>query len=192
MTCLAVDKAHRNTLDAIGVSESLNEMFTTSLLLTGSAERAERAVLEGIETMGQDHVSAHVVLKATIRAAVAPEVMTGREAFWEREPAVSRLPIELRRVLLLPTFLRHAFVLRLLLGLPRDECSRLLQLDAGALDAHVVSAAVALAHMKAPGINKGDGAMRCQPSMLEIQTVKLTSTVNTKEVKQRWENLRIK
>jgi hypothetical protein len=191
MTCLAVDKAHRNTLDATGVSEGFNEIFTTSLLLTGSAERAERAVLKGIETLSQDRLSADVVLRATIRAAVAPEVTTGKETVSERELVVSRLPIELRRVLLLPRSLRHAFVLRLLLGLPRDECLRLLQLDDGKLDAHVVSAAVALANMEAPEINNRDCAMRCQTSMLEIQTVKSMPTVNTKEIK-RWESLRIK
>jgi hypothetical protein len=145
MTFLTVDKAHQETLAANRVSESLNEIFTAAILLTGSAERAECAVLEGIETLGEDDVSEHMVLQATIRAAVKPEMMADEESPWEPQPAVSWLPIQLRRVLVLPLDLRHAFVLRLLLGLPRDQCSRLLQLDDGTLDEHVGQAAIVLA-----------------------------------------------
>ena len=45
------------------------EVFIAAVLLTGSADRAERAVVEGIETLAGDDVSEHMVLQATIRAA---------------------------------------------------------------------------------------------------------------------------
>jgi hypothetical protein len=145
MTFLTVEKAYQDPLDANGVSESLNETFTAAILLTGSAELAECAVLAGIEALGADDVSEHMVLQATIRAALNPELMADEEGPWDPQLGVSWLPIQLRRVLLLPRDLRHAFVLRLLLGLPRDQCSRLLQLDGGKLDEHVGQAATFLA-----------------------------------------------
>jgi hypothetical protein len=46
MTLLTVDRVNQDNLDANGFSESLNEMFTAAVLLTGSAERAECALLK--------------------------------------------------------------------------------------------------------------------------------------------------
>ena len=145
MTFLTVEKGYQDTFNAKGASQGLNETFTAAILLTGSAERAECAVLQGIETLSEDDVSEHMVLQATIRAAVKPEMVADEESPWEPQPAVSWLPIQLQRVLLLPRDLRHAFVLRLLLGLPRDQCSRLLQLGDGKLDERVGEAATFLA-----------------------------------------------
>jgi len=144
MTFLTVARANQDTLDANGVSKVLNEMFIAAILLTGCTERAERAVVEAIETLGEDDVSEHMVLQATIRAAVKPEMMADEESPRQPQPTVSRLPIQLRQVLLLPRDLRQAFVLRLLLGMPRDQCSRLLRLDGGKLDEHVGQAAIFL------------------------------------------------
>jgi DNA-directed RNA polymerase specialized sigma24 family protein len=148
MTSLTVDTADQDTLDTNGVGESLNEVFIAAVLLTGSADRAERAVVEGIETLAGDDVSEHMVLQATIRAAFKQEMMSDEEGPRQPQRAVSWLPIQLQRVLLLPRDLRHAFVLRLLLGLTRDECSRLLQLDNGKLDEYVAQAATFLAQRK--------------------------------------------
>ena len=75
MTFLTVAGANQDTLDANGVSKGLNEMFIAAILLTGCTERAERAVVEVIETLGEDDVSGDMVLQATIRAAVKPEIM---------------------------------------------------------------------------------------------------------------------
>ena len=144
MTFLTVAGANQDTLDANGVSKGLNEMFIAAILLTGCTERAERAVVEVIETLGEDDVSGDMVLQVTIRAAVKPEMMADEEGPRQPQPTVSWLPIQLRRVLLLPRALRQAFVLRLLLGMPRDQCSRLLQLDDGKFDEHVRQAAIFL------------------------------------------------
>jgi hypothetical protein len=145
MTFLMVDRANQDTSAAKGVSERLNEMFIAAMLLTGCTERAERAVVDAIDALGEDDISGHMVLQATIRAAVTPGLTADEEGPWQPQPAVSWLPIQLRRVLLLPRDLRHAFVLRLLLGMPRDQCSRLLELDDGKLDEHVRQAAIFLA-----------------------------------------------
>lgn len=144
MTFLTVDVADQGTLDANGVSESLNEMFTAAILLTGNADRAECAVLKGVETLDRGPASAGTAFHATIRAAMTP-AMTCEEEVRQDPAGVSWLPIELQRVLLLPKDLRHVFVLRLVLGLPRNQCSRLLRMDDRTLDEHVVRSAIFLA-----------------------------------------------
>jgi hypothetical protein len=144
MTFLTVAGANQDTLDANGVSKGLDEVFIAAILLTGCTEGAERVVVEAIETLGDDEISEDMVLQATISGAVKPEMMTNEECPRQPQPTVSWLPIQLRRVLLLPSDLRQAFVLRLLLGMPRDQCARLLQLDGGKLDEHVGQAAIFL------------------------------------------------
>ena len=109
MTFLTV-AANQDTLDAIGVSQGLNEMFIVAILLTGCIERAERAVVEAMETLGEEDLSGHMVLQATIRAAVKPEMMADEESPRQPQPTVSWLPIQLRRVLHLPRDLRQALV----------------------------------------------------------------------------------
>jgi hypothetical protein len=145
MKCLKIDVSDQNTLDANGVSKSLNEIFTVALLLTGNPARAEFALLDGIETLDRGDASAGAVMQATIRAAITSETNSGKEESREHLPGVSWLPLELQQVMLLPKGLRHVFVLRLLLGLPRDQCSQLLQLDDRKLDERVGQSANFLA-----------------------------------------------
>jgi hypothetical protein len=144
MTFLTVERANQNTADGNGVSKALDEVFIAAILLTGCTELAERAVGEAIETLGDNEISEDMVLRGTISAAVTPEMMAGNEGSRQPQPTVSWLPVPLRRVLLLPRNLRQAFVLRLLLGMPRDRCSQLLRLDERKLDEHVRQAAIFL------------------------------------------------
>ena len=137
------------TLEANRAGESLREMFTIALLLTGSSKRAEGIVAEAIGTAIPCNGSASTVFEEVIRIAVTPEVIDYEERSCEQEPPVSWLPPELRRVMLLSKTHRHAFVLRLLLGLPSNQCSQLLQLEHGEIDEGFVSAVLALAHIEA-------------------------------------------
>ncbi len=145
MTFLTAGATDQDMLDVNGVNESLNEMFTVAILLTGSADRAECSVLEGLKTLDRGPVSKAAVFEAIIRAAITPATMPGEEKAREPLVGVSWLPIELQRVLLLLSDLRHVFVLRLLLGLPRDQCSRVLQLDNETLDERFARSAIFLA-----------------------------------------------
>jgi hypothetical protein len=147
------------TLDTNSLSDALHEMFTGALLLTGSSVRAERSVVEAIGTAIPCNVSASAVFEAAIRIAATPEVIDGEERSCEQEPPVSWLPPELRRVMLLSKTDREAFVLRLLLGFPRDRCSQLLQLEDADIDERIVSAVLALARIEA-GENDGRGNAR--------------------------------
>lgn len=54
------------------------------------------------------------------------------------------LPLELQRVLRLPTDLRQCFVLRLLVAMSREFCARVLGLDVAAFDHKVCLAAQTL------------------------------------------------
>jgi hypothetical protein len=144
MTFLTANTANQDTVHANGVNKSLDEVFIAAILLAGCTEQAERVVVEAIETLGDDEISEDMLLQATISAAVKPEMMADEEGPRQPQPTVSWLPIQLRRVLLLPKDLRQAFVLRLLLGMTSDQCSRLLQLDDGKLDEHVRQAAIFL------------------------------------------------
>jgi hypothetical protein len=143
MPSLAVSVRERSGTPDVSPSEYLEEMFIAALLLTGSAEVAEEAVLEGIESWDNGEAFGASVFHATLRAAIRIALQKGSPR--EREISSVRLPDELSRVLLLPTDLRYCFVLRSLIGLPRAECSQLLQLDGARLDEQCASAALALA-----------------------------------------------
>jgi len=146
MTFLTAGATDQDMLDANGVEESPNEMFTVAILLTGSADRAECSVLEGLKILDRGPASKAAVLEAIVRAAITPAMMPGEEEGQKLLVGASWLPIALQRVLRLPKGLRHVFVLRLLLGLPRDQCLRLLQLET--LDERFAPSAVFLAQWR--------------------------------------------
>lgn len=101
--------------------DSLDEAFLAALLLTGSVERAEAAVLDGIATWDHQSTPATLVLE-TVKASVP-------FASERREHALLILPREMKRVLGLPAQLRCCFVLRTLVGLTPIVCSEILNLD---------------------------------------------------------------
>ena len=78
MTFLTVDTANQDTVDANGVSKGLDEVFIAAILLTGCAEQAERAVVEAIQTLGDDEISEDMVLQAII-SGVKPEMIADDE-----------------------------------------------------------------------------------------------------------------
>ena len=149
MAILNVDQEQANEPYA-EVRDALQNVFMAALLLTGSAASAEFAILEGIRTLNACEGSRDALLLATLRAAVRPTAATSRDTFARPDVFTSNLPVELRRVLALPEDLRQSFVLRLLLGLPPDECSRLLSLKAAEVEKNMVSGALALAHRQEP------------------------------------------
>jgi len=131
-------------------NEALGRTFITALLLTGSAERAEAAVFEGIQVMERGKVSDEtLLLQGTMSASIAARANGPRAE--EQEYASSLLPVELRRVLrLLPDF-RRGFVLRVLVGLSREVCARMLQTEIQHIDELVYVAARALAGLSKEG-----------------------------------------
>ncbi|MBZ5593524.1 MAG: hypothetical protein LAP39_14875 [Acidobacteriia bacterium] len=108
--------------------------FLTALLLTGSAERAEAALLQAKGVLGLDNTSGEALLRRAVNAAIEPPLETVEQPSEDLERASSSLPCELRRVLHLRPALRHCFVLRFLVGLPREVCARLLHLEVPQID----------------------------------------------------------
>jgi hypothetical protein len=104
--------------------KALVEAFRAALLLTGSAEAAENAVLGGIAALEFGHIANDVLLVETVKM-----VFQQRGDFSSQpEPTRSRLPRELQRLFLLAPISRDCFMLRVLLGIPVGTCSRILRL----------------------------------------------------------------
>ena len=182
-----------STRDANSVSGSLHEIFVAAILLTGSCTRAEHSIVKAIGTAIPCPGSMPAVLEEAIRIAVEPEMLDGEERVCEPETPVSWLPPELRRVMRLSQADRQAFVLRLLLGLPRDQCSQLLQMEGGELDERIVSAVLALASIE----NQADGCKGQHEAVNGDRNLRvpqcMNSTNNRKcERGMIWENLRTK
>src|SRR5437016_1343389 len=109
--------------------KAVDKAFITALLLTGSTERAEAAILEGHGAMDLDHLSEDALFRRAVNAAIEPQSEPSEQPREELERASAVLPFELRRVLHLPPALRHCFVLRFLVGLSCEACARLLPLE---------------------------------------------------------------
>jgi hypothetical protein len=136
-------------------SQDLHHMvgkaFLTALLLTGSVERAEAAILEGNTKMDLDNASEEALFREAVNAAIKPQSETSKQPPEELERASSMLPFELRRVLHLPPALRHCFVLRFLVGLPREACARLLHLEIRQVDERARTAMLELPTIQRDG-----------------------------------------
>jgi hypothetical protein len=105
-------------------SKALYEGFRAALLLTGSTEVAEKAVLDGIAALEFDYLVDDVLLVETVKSAIQRRADFPSQS----EPALSKLPREIQRLFLLAPTSRDCFVLRVLLRIPVGTCSRILRL----------------------------------------------------------------
>jgi hypothetical protein len=112
---------------------AIDKAFIAAFLLSGDAARAEAAVLKGIEWIDSDGGQGEDLLQSTVKAAIERDRFPGLSPK-PSDSAVSRLPLELQRVLRLPHFLRHCFVLRVLAGLPPELCACLLNANGHQVD----------------------------------------------------------
>lgn len=127
-------------------SQSLDQAFFTALLLAGSVERAEAAVLTGIAALNDDFQPDRLVLE-TVRASMrAPSF-----ASEQREDMRPNLPREIERVLALPVQPRCCLVLRVLVNLTPAVCSEILNLDV-----HIIEE-FTLAGLRELAIGYGEG-----------------------------------
>ncbi|QNI31750.1 hypothetical protein H7849_22310 [Alloacidobacterium dinghuense] len=122
--------------------ETLENAFVAGLLLTGSVERAEAAILESVRMSCPDDLFGEALFRRAIHHAIDPQLES--EHLTEEDRAASILPFELRCVLNLPKNLRHCYVLRILVGLPREVCAWLLHLDTSEVEQRVCAAMVDL------------------------------------------------
>jgi DNA-directed RNA polymerase specialized sigma24 family protein len=125
-------------------AESLSQAFITATLLTGSERRGEVAVLEAIRAMEGAEPVEEEMFQNTLVAAVALGSDNLEPSLQALEQAYSTLPIEVLRVMRIPHDLRQCFVLRVLAGMPSENCGRLLNMDVAQVDQTACLAAQAL------------------------------------------------
>lgn len=125
--------------------EAAGRAFITAFLLTGNAGSAEAAVLKSIGFMNCVDASGEELFQGTVSAKIETDELPGPR---QPEPgsAFEMLPVELQRVLQLPRRIRQCFVLRVLVGLSREVCARLLSFDGRQVD---LGACVAMSELYA-------------------------------------------
>jgi hypothetical protein len=154
-------------------NQAISRGFKATLLLTGSLAQAEGAMLDAVHSLGHEEEPDDALFLRAIKAAVT----AGRQATAQAQDfdlASSVLPLELRRVLLLPLDLRHCFVLRFLAGFSREDCARLLHLRIERVDDGVSAAVQALA-----GIFEAEKAeSACEGRSSRSQWISCSSALN--------------
>ncbi|MGJ5814444.1 hypothetical protein [Paludibaculum fermentans] len=106
-----------------GTAESLNEIYTVALLLTGSRRRAEASVTEGLRQITDSDVRCESLRETLLQRTVSAALEGPQHC-----EADLGLPPEMQRVLALPVRSRHCFVLRFLQDTPLEQCARMLRI----------------------------------------------------------------
>jgi hypothetical protein len=123
--------------------------FITSLLLTANLEHAENAMLDAIDFLDPENESEGALLRGAVQASLAASVAVPSSRV-EAQRACTIVPSELCKVLHLAPYLRHCFVLRVLLGWSREVCALLLGLRNEQIEERTSAALLALASSAAP------------------------------------------
>jgi hypothetical protein len=116
------------------LQRALTQAIVTAYLITGSTGRSEAAVMEAIERW-EPNKGVKSLLELVAGLAVKYE--GGPRDEWP-------LRGELQNVVQLPRNARRSFVLRILLGVPREVCTKLLDLNTDEVDHQTCEALVAL------------------------------------------------
>jgi hypothetical protein len=127
------------------VSNALDGAFHAAFMLTGSIQAAEHAVLNGIAATECYGAGDNAFLFETVKAAIQRRPDSLHQS---RQPP-ARLPLELRRVFLLTPTSRDCFVLRILLGIAMETCSRILYRGVEEIEDVLCAALQELPHLEA-------------------------------------------
>jgi hypothetical protein len=154
--------------------ETLENAFIVGLLLTGSMEQTETAILDSIQCSCPDDPSAEKKLfRRVIHFAIDAEVNASNKGQDECMRASSVLPSELNCVLALSRDLRHCFVLRILVALPREVCAWLLHLDISQVNQRTQTAMLELAEIHKLGLQSSrSDSMPGSPSRKSVHRPK--------------------
>jgi hypothetical protein len=123
-----------------GIEDTISLAFRTAHLLTASVHQAESAVLKAIDSIDPDGDSEETLFGSTMHAAVGPVEHKLQSTPNQPASTGSSVPIELQGVLNLSKDLRRCFVLRVLVGMSRQACARLLRLNARRVDQYTCAA----------------------------------------------------
>ena len=128
---------------------AIDRAFLAAHLLTGSAEQAERAIMEAIALWGPDQ-SDNELFEQVLLAAVRRTVEDVQSIANKVDLAGATFPAELQAVLHLAPKLRQCYVLRVLVALPRQACASLLHLSSHQVDQYICAALRCLPFLVAP------------------------------------------
>jgi len=112
------------------VSSILSEAFNAALLLTGSKENAESAVLDGIAALEYGDQLSELLVVETVKSAIRQRADSPRQS----RQSLSDLPAELQRLFLLPSTARDCFILRHLLRISPASSAEILRLTLKEID----------------------------------------------------------
>lgn len=133
------------------IRETIENAFIVGLLLTGSIERTEIAILESVRLSCPDNLFGEKLFRRVIHCSLEMESDFSIKRWTELNHALSILPFELRCVLVLPQDIRHCFVMRILLGLPREVCAWLLHIDIPQVNQRTQTAVLELGDLHGKG-----------------------------------------
>lgn len=122
------------------VDHEIKRAFLAAHLLTANTEQAERAVLEAIDQRHSAEQTEDAFFARMVTAAIRTQAGYESSSVDNPEPDEWLLPTELEAVLDLSPPLRRCFVLRMLAGLSRDVCARLLRLNVRTVDQYTAAA----------------------------------------------------
>jgi len=126
------------------MNETLEDAFIAGLLLTGSVERAEAAILESVRMSCPDDLFSESLFRRAVHYSIDQCIELKSKKHNDLDRARSILPFELCCVLNLSQQLRYCYVLRILIGLSREVCAWLLHMDTSQIDQHTCAAMVQL------------------------------------------------
>jgi len=120
------------------IEQAVSLAFRAAHLLTASTQQAESAVLKAIDSFDPDVDTGETLFQNAILGAVqCPSSQSKSTESFE--------PLELHAILSLSENLRRCFVLRVLVGLSRRSCARLLRLNVSAVNDYTCAALQRLA-----------------------------------------------
>jgi hypothetical protein len=125
--------------------ELVHQAFTVALLITGTTEDAEAAVLEGISSVDPADEPRQSLIPRTIVASVEHRK---RNTLQKRGHIPTTLARELHAVIDLAPDIRICFVLHTLIGLPGQVCADLLRLEISQIQQRVTAAVLTLSQVK--------------------------------------------
>ena len=121
--------------------QAIRQAFWPAVLFSADTTRAEEAIANAIHILEPEDFASDAFLICVLTLLIQRSRIFVEQQERNRDSALATLPIEMHRVLRLPTFYRHCYVLRILLRLSDDVCEGLLHLDKCSLN-KITSAAV--------------------------------------------------
>jgi DNA-directed RNA polymerase specialized sigma24 family protein len=129
---------------------AIRRVWTAAFLLSGDATQAEDAVADAILSTDTDDFETEAFMTRVLSLSIQRSRNSSKRSIQKTSEIWVTLPAELQHVLSLPLRLRDCFVLRVLIGLPRETCHQMLQVNDEELGNFVCLALAQLAAMGKP------------------------------------------